>query len=317
MREFWIQKNEAGQRFDKYLKKHLCHASPNCIYKMLRKKNILLNDKKASGSEKLNQNDNVKMYFSEETYQKFTASPEERKPEKELRELIPDRLPFQILYEDEDVLMINKPAGMLSQKAKQEDISANEYIIAYLLSSGSIKEEELNTFRPSVCNRLDRNTSGILIAGKTLKGLQEMSKRLKSREIEKYYRGMVEGVITDPYCLKGYLHKDEEQNKVFIMAEPKSKTDKRIETEYIPIQNFADATLLEINLITGRSHQIRAHLASIGHPIVGDYKYGAAKRKGICSQLLHAYRISLEDKKEIIAPLPKEFQKAVEMFEKE
>lgn len=317
MREFWIQKNEAGQRFDKYLKKHLCHASPNLIYKMLRKKNIVLNDKKASGSEKLNQNDNVKMYFSEETYQKFTASPGERKPEKELRELKPDRLPFQILYEDEDVLMINKPAGMLSQKAKQEDISANEYIIAYLLSSGCIKEEELNTFRPSVCNRLDRNTSGILIAGKTLKGLQEMSKRLKSREIEKYYRGMVEGVLTDPYRLKGYLHKDEEQNKVFIMAEPKSKTDKRIETEYVPIQNFADATLLEINLITGRSHQIRAHLASIGHPIVGDYKYGAAKRKGIRSQLLHAYRISLEDKKEIIAPLPEEFQKAVEMFEKE
>lgn len=317
MREFWIQKNEAGQRFDKYLKKHLCHASLNFIYKMLRKKNIVLNDKKASGSEKLNQNDNVKMYFSEETYQKFTASPEERKPEKELRELKPDRLPFQILYEDEDVLMINKPAGMLSQKAKREDISANEYIIAYLLLSGSIKEEELNTFRPSVCNRLDRNTSGILIAGKTLKGLQEMSKRLKSREIEKYYRGIVEGVLTDPYRLKGYLHKDEEQNKVFIMAEPKSKEDKWIETEYVPIQNFPDATLLEINLITGRSHQIRAHLASIGHPIVGDYKYGAAKRKGIRSQLLHAYRICLEDKKEIIAPLPKEFQKAVEMFEKE
>lgn len=317
MREFWIQKNEAGQRLDKYLKKHLSHASANFIYKMLRKKNIVLNDKKASGSEKLNINDNVKMYLSEETYQKFTSSTEERNRMEELPKLQRESLPFQILYENDDIIIINKPAGMLSQKAKQEDISANEYILSYLLLSGGIKEAELNTFRPSVCNRLDRNTSGILIAGKTLKGLQEMSKGLKAGGIEKYYRGMVEGVIEGPYRLKGYLHKDEERNKVYIMAEPKSKEDKWIETEYVPIRNFPDATLLEINLITGRSHQIRAHLASIGHPIIGDYKYGAAKRKGIRAQLLHAYRICLENKEEIIAPLPKEFQKAAEMFEKE
>ncbi len=317
MREFWIQKNEAGQRFDKYLKKHLCYASGNFIYKMLRKKNIVLNDKKAAGSEKLNINDNVKMFFSEETYQKFTSSSEEKRSAEELPKLQPDRLPFQILYEDEDVLMINKPAGMLSQKAKPDDISANEYILSYLLLTGSIKEEEFGTFRPSVCNRLDRNTSGILIAGKTLKGLQEMSDRLKTREIEKYYRGIAEGVIADPCRLKGYLHKDWEQNKVFILAEPKSKEDKWIETEYVPIQNFSNATLLEINLITGRSHQIRAHLASIGHPIVGDYKYGAAKRKGISTQLLHAYRICLKNREEVIAPLPEAFQKAIELFEKE
>ena len=317
MREFWIQKNEAGQRFDKYLKKHLCYASGNFIYKMLRKKNIVLNDKKAAGSEKLNINDNVKMFFSEETYQKFTPSSEEKRSAEELPKLQPDRLPFQILYEDEDVLMINKPAGMLSQKAKPDDISANEYILSYLLLTGSIKEEEFGTFRPSVCNRLDRNTSGILIAGKTLKGLQEMSDRLKTREIEKYYRGIAEGVIAGPCRLKGYLHKDWEQNKVFILAEPKSKEDKWIETEYVPIQIFSNATLLEINLITGRSHQIRAHLASIGHPIVGDYKYGAAKRKGISTQLLHAYRICLKNREEVMAPLPEAFQKAIELFEKE
>lgn len=316
MREFWIQKNEAGQRFDKYLKKHLSGASANFIYKMLRKKNIVLNDKKASGSEKLSMNDNVKMYFSEETYRKFTV-PREEWPVEELPALKEENLPFQILFEDEDVLIIDKPAGMLSQKAKQEDISANEYILAYLLLTGSVKKEELSTFRPSVCNRLDRNTSGILIAGKTLKGLQDMSERLKAGEIAKYYRGVVEGVITEPYRLSGYLHKDEERNKVFIMAEPKSKEDKRIETEYAPIRNFSDATLLEINLITGRSHQIRAHLASIGHPIVGDYKYGAPKRKGIRSQLLHAYRICMKNGEEITAPLPEEFQKAAETFERE
>ena len=142
-------------------------------------------------------------------------------------------------------------------------------------------------------------------------------RKFVQREIEKYYRGIVEGVVEGPCRLKGYLHKDWEQNKVFILAEPKSKEDKWIETEYVPIQNFSNTTLLEINLITGRSHQIRAHLASIGHPITGDYKYGAPKRKGIQPQLLHACRICFEDGQTVTAPLPKSFQSAIEMFEKE
>ena len=192
MREFLIQKNEAGQRFDKYLKKLLCSAPDSFIYKMLRKKNIVLNDKKAGGSEKLQLYDTVKLYLAEETFLKFSASEEAAcLPEIDLGEL-----PFGVLYEDEEILVINKPAGMLSQKAKQEDISANEYILSYLLLTGSIRETEFATFRPSVCNRLDRNTSGILIAGKTLKGLQEMSENLKNRSLKKYYYALVKGEVS-------------------------------------------------------------------------------------------------------------------------
>ncbi len=316
MREFWIQKNEAGQRFDKYLKKLLCHAPGSFIYKMLRKKNIVLNDKKADGTEKLQVNDNVKLYLSEETYQKFALAPEKAAVEEKLPKIDLTHLPFQILYEDEDVLMINKPSGMLSQKAKDKDISANEYILAYLLAVKAVKKEDLKTFRPSICNRLDRNTSGILIAGKTLNGLQEMSEKLRTREIKKFYRCIVEGELTSSKHIRGYLRKDEDKNKVFVSKQPQTSEDKMIETEYFPVQALKNATLLEVHLITGRTHQIRAHLASIGHPVIGDLKYGAAKQKGVHAQLLHSYRLELKNGEEIVAPLPKEFKRMIKELEK-
>lgn len=308
MRELVIGQNEAGQRFDKYLKKLLSQAPGSFIYKMLRKKNIVLNDKKADGTEKLKVNDTVKLYLSEETYTKFSSDTAETFVKEQLPEIDLMHLPFQILYEDADVLMINKPSGMLSQKAKPDDISANEYILAYLLASGVVKKENLNTFRPSICNRLDRNTSGVLIAGKTLKGLQEMSKQLRMREVKKFYHCIVEGNITASQHIRGYLRKDEKQNKVKILEKPEDKDDKFIETEYVPLENYKHATLLEVHLITGRTHQIRAHLASIKHPVMGDVKYGAKKRNEITSQLLHAYRLELENGEEIIAPYPKEFK---------
>ena len=307
MREITIKKNEAGQRLDKYLKKLLCQAPPSFIYKMLRKKNIVLNGRKAGGDERLCLNDRVTIYFSEETCRKFTeeinGGAAERFPVIDL-----ENLPFTILYEDEDIIAIDKPSGMLSQKAKREDVSANEYIVAYLLQSKTLREEELKTFCPSVCNRLDRNTSGVLLAGKTLRGLQTLSEGLRTREIQKYYRCFVEGEITSSRRIKGYLHKDEEQNKVFLSEEKNSSGDKWVETEYVPIRRYAGATLLEVELITGRTHQIRAHLASIGHPVVGDVKYGAARQKEIFSQLLHAYKVRFSDGREIVAPLPKRME---------
>lgn len=308
MKTFIIKENEAGQRFDKYLKKLLKEAPSSFVYKMLRKKNIVLNGKKADGSEKLKALDEVKLFLADETYDKFAGS--------EVRETFPTTK-LDIVYEDEDILIINKPAGMLSQKAQTSDVSANEYIIGYLLQSGVLKETDLRTFRPSVCNRLDRNTSGLLTAGKTLKGLQDLSETLKKRTVKKYYLCLVAGCITSPQHLKGYLTKDERQNRVFISNE-KTEDALYIETEYEPLEVYQDATLLQVHLITGRSHQIRAHLSSIGHPIIGDSKYGNEKinrfyreRAGVRHQLLHAYRMVFTDGRCVEAAPPDDFYRAI------
>ena len=327
MKEFKINANEAGQRFDKYLKKLLKEANTSFIYKMLRKKNIVLNGKKADGTEKLNVGDEVKLFLADETFDKFHGADASTK-QFEVYSQIPSKN-LDIIYEDEDVIIINKPVGMLSQKAKPEDISANEYIIAYLLQSKALTPDDLNTFKPSICNRLDRNTSGLLIAGKTLKGLQEMSEALKERSaekgVQKYYRCIVSGVLKEKTYLKGYLSKDEKTNKVTIYkTKPSDQSIESlpIETEYRPIASMNGYTELEVHLITGRSHQIRAHLASIGHPIIGDTKYGSVKVNEIfgheCrlkSQLLHAYRVKFADGREVIAPTPKAYDKVLEYIE--
>ena len=321
MKEFHIQTNEAGQRFDKYLKKLLKEANTSFIYKMLRKKNIVLNGKKADGTEKLTVGDEVKLFLSDETFDKFHGAAQSTK-QFEAYATIPAKK-LEVVYEDNDIIIINKPVGMLSQKAKPEDISANEYIIAYLLQSGSLTQEALNTFKPSICNRLDRNTSGLLIAGKTLKGLQEMSEALKERSAQKYYRCIVSGALNEKTYLKGYLSKDEHTNKVTIYKNKPAEMDALpIETEYRPIAVANGFTELEVHLITGRSHQIRAHLASIGHPIIGDTKYGLQKvnedfqkELHLKSQLLHAYRIRFADGREVIAPTPKQYDKIWEYIE--
>lgn len=321
MKEIVIGKNQAGQRFDKYLKKLLCNADSSFIYKMLRKKNILLNDRKAQGTEKLEIDDRVKLFFSDETFSKFSNGEEKTEKNANLPAVDLNHLPFQIIYESEDILVINKPSGMLSQKAKKEDVSANEYILSYLLKKGDISGRELSTFRPSVCNRLDRNTSGIIIAGKTLKGLQEMSQELKSRSLKKYYYALVKGRVTKTCRLKGYLMKDEKTNRVHVSEDCVWGEGKAIETEYIPLGGNREVTLLKIHLITGRSHQIRGHLAFLGHPIVGDYKYGDKKinekyreNYGVTAQLLHAHTLVLKDGKKITAPLPQVFANILDDF---
>lgn len=319
MKEFQIGKNEADQRLDKYLKKLLPNAGTSFLYKMLRKKNIVWNGKKADGSEKIQMGDIIQIYFTDETFEKFSGIPQSGTAyatKNSAANVPPDKL--NIIFEDEDIVIINKPSGMLSQKAVPEDISANEYLISYLLHTGAVSESELNTFKPSVCNRLDRNTSGLLIAGKSLKGLQQMSAMLKDRTIKKYYRCIVSGKVTQPAHIQGYLKKDERTNQVSIQKNA-SGDAKYIETEYQPLQSDGENTLLEVHLITGRSHQIRAHLASIGHPIIGDTKYGNRdinekwrKRCHIKSQLLHAYRMELPDGRIFIAPTGAEFEQILQ-----
>ena len=318
MKQFTIGPNESGQRFDKYLKKLLSNASGSFVYKMLRKKNITLNDHKADGTEKLSSGDLVKLFLSDDTFDKFSGAEKTDSEFSSLKAIDSSRL--SIVYEDKDVLMINKPSGMLSQKAAPEDISANEYILSYLIRKGELDENQLKTFKPSVCNRLDRNTSGLLIAGKSMKGLQEMSAALKKRTVQKFYRCIVKGELHQKTHLKGYLKKDERTNKVQILShvnESERKEYLPIETEYRPVATASGYTELEVHLITGRSHQIRAHLASIGHPIIGDVKYGDPKTNElfrrevrIRSQMLHAYRIVFEDGREVIAPSGNEFERA-------
>lgn len=332
MREYKIGNNEAGQRFDKYLKKLLCNASGSFIYKMLRKKNIVLNGKKADGTEKLNAGDEVKLFLADETFEKFSGNVETSLEYDSLKRLSKDALKrLPVIYEDANVIIINKPSGMLSQKAEASDVSANEYILAYLIAKEELTEEIMRTFKPSICNRLDRNTSGILTAGKTLTGLQQLSTLLKERTVQKYYRCMVCGELWDEQYMKGYLSKNERTNKVTVCTQiPSESADEflPIETEYRPITRLKGFTELEVHLITGRSHQIRAHLSAIGHPIIGDTKYGIKsvndmfrRNLNINSQLLHAYRISFptdtlfgSEAKEIIAPCPPEFSKVLDFL---
>lgn len=316
MKEVIIGKNEAGQRFDKFLFKYFKEAGSGFIFKQLRKKNIVLNDKKATGKEMLELDDSVKIYMKDETIEKFKGDSSFKKTSSNI----------DIVYEDDNVIIVNKPAGILSQKADDNDISINEMIISYLLKKGSLKETDLETFKPGICNRLDRNTSGLVIAGKTLKGLQVMSEVIKERNVDKYYLTVVDGILDEGMELNGYLLKDENTNKVSI-----SETDNggdRIETSFEPIDFGEGVTILEVKLITGKTHQIRAHLASIGHPIIGDRKYGNEKTNKkypkIKNQLLHAWILKFNDLpdgfeklsgKRIMADYPNDFNKFMDDVE--
>lgn len=306
MKELIIQNNDSGQRLDKFLQKYLDGASKGFLYKMLRKKNIKLNGSRAEGRELLSPGDRVALYLSEETIQKFRTVPQQvRYPQREL----------DILYEDENVVLLDKPAGMLSQKAKREDISLVEYFLGYLQSRGEWQPG--GTFTPGICNRLDRNTSGIVIAGKSLSGLQKMSELLRERRVEKYYLAVVEGVMKRPEVIRGYLRKDEKTNQAAIYHEA-GPGRSYIETGYEPLGDNGAYTLLRVKLITGKTHQIRSHLGSIGHPLLGDVKYGGRKYRGLTGYLLHSSEIRFPELTEpflqlsgrcVRAPLPQHFEK--------
>ena len=325
MKEFVITRNEAGQRFDKYLAKLLPLAAKGFLYKMLRKKTIILNGGKASGDVILKEGDGVRLFFSEETWQKFsgrndadTAPPGNRRPRKTFGDI-------PVLYEDRDVIFFNKPAGILSQPDQSHEASMVEYLREYLLGNGSLSPEELSTFHPSVVNRLDRNTTGIIAAGKSFPGQQELSRLFRERQLEKWYLTICQGLIDEEAELQGFLVKDERENRVRILKEacPGASC---IRTRYRPLSHGEDATLLEVQLLTGKPHQIRAHLASMGHPVLGDRKYGGqAERKGERRKqeafrppchLLHAGRLVFPrmsgilgalSERTIEAPLPEDF----------
>lgn len=317
MEQITVKPGDSGQRLDKYLGKYLKEAPRSFLYKMMRKKNITLNGKKAQGNEILKEKDEIRLFLAAETIEKFRGSMKEEGVHGTL----------DIPYEDDQVLFVNKPAGMLSQKASREDVSLVEYIAGYLQEKEKRGEERGDTFRPGICNRLDRNTSGLVVAGKSLAGLQIMSAVFKDRSLHKYYQCIVAGQVKERQVITGFLKKDAQTNQVTISAgELPDSTP--IMTEYVPTSGNERYTLLTVTLITGRTHQIRAHLASIGHPILGDYKYGdpgvnetVRQKYGIRSQMLHSWKLVMPDLpaplekisgKTFIAPLPGTFSRVSE-----
>lgn len=302
MQEYTVSRDESGQRLDKYLHRKLPLASTSFLYKMLRKKNITLRGRKAEGSERVTEGDLVTLYLSEETIRKFSAaedSPGRRQEEDEVlqafRKLQPLLGKDPVLYEDSEILLVRKPAGILSQKAAAGDLSMNEWLRGYLLERGEVSE----VYKPSVCNRLDRNTGGILLCARTLQGSRALTELLKGRSLRKTYRMIVHGQVTAPGRIEGELVKDRQTNRVRPAAEGSAgKRDQELRryaaTVYRPVRAGRKTTLVEADLLTGRSHQLRVHMASMGNPILGDPKYGDPrdrKDRRLRGQLLWCTRI--------------------------
>ena len=303
-----ISEREAGQRLDRYLYKLLPEAGTGFLHKMLRKKNITLNDRKAQGGEVLAAGDQIKLFFAEDTLHKFMGK--EPSKAQDAKESLLWRQAYErygnlpILYENEHILIVDKPPGLLTQKAKETDISLNEWLAGYLLSKGELSDDSPAAYKPAACNRLDRNTSGIVLCAKSVRGAQLLGDLLKKRTLHKYYRLYVKGHVENSQTIEGYLTKDEVHNKVTIRknSPDKEQTASYIKTRYQPLKQETDKTLLEVELITGKPHQIRSHLASIGHPLLGDYKYGDKawndRYKKACrieTQILHACRVEFPE----------------------
>ena len=297
MREIKITKQEESQRLNKFLAKYLNKAPKGFIYKMIRKKNIKINDAKVDGSEILSDGDILQLYLSDETIEKFME-------EKYVNE---DADSLSIIFEDENILIVDKPLGVLSHPDSGADRNTLiDRILNYLYKKGEFDTDISSSFTPAICNRLDRNTGGLVVCGKNLGTVQQINKTILDNNMKKYYLAIVKGVIKEKGILKGYHAKDDATNQVKI-SEKEFENSKKVHTEYEPIKYTDDFTMLKINLITGKTHQIRAHLQSINHPIVGDRKYGdkeinnwVKEKFAVNNQLLHAQEIFFEKSDGII-----------------
>ncbi len=285
MRELIIGPNDAGQRLDKFITKTL-DLPMSLLYKSIRLKKIKVNRKRAENNTVLREGDTVQCFLAEEFF--------EKKADKHSFESISVHL--DIIYEDENIILLNKRPGVSVHE--DENGSTNTLIThvqAYLYQKGEYRPDEEQSFAPALCNRIDRNTGGIVIAAKNAEALRVMNDKIKHREIDKFYLAAVHGIPKpEAATIKGYLLKDEKQNMVRVYEKNPPRAAKEIITRYKVVAKRQDSALIEVELLTGRTHQIRAHMAHIGYPLIGDGKYGVNKgdrAKGYKYQALYSYRL--------------------------
>ena len=319
MQEFVIQSSESGLTLEKYVFKVLPAAPLSFIYKLFRKKDIKVNGHHEDKKFRLNANDIVAIYITEEQIKEFQK-------EKELNPNL--KIKDWIIYEDDHVLFINKPRGLLVQKSAPQDESLDQLVIEYLMATNQYNPNKEKGFVPGPAHRLDRNTSGIVAFGKSHDALTMLFDLFKDHNlINKHYLALVVGSIEkDKDIITAPLKKDEKNNKVVV-----SKDGKSAQTVYKVLKRFNGYTLLDVTLLTGRTHQIRVHMSYINHPIVGDAKYGnfAVNKEfkdkyHFNSQFLHAYKLGFGElkyplnnlsKKEFIAEPREEIANILTMLE--
>ena len=270
MRTITINKNDAEQRLDKFLTKRFKTMPTSLMYKYIRTKYIKVNGKKCDISTRLHEGDIITLYIKDEFFQA---------PQYDTYDFLKAPIKLDIVYEDENIIILNKPAGLLCHPDESYHFdSLLARLQHYLYDKREYDPKSENSFAPSLANRIDRNTGGLVIACKNSESLRILNQKIKDRELKKLYLCVVHGILKKKQgTLTDYLEKNENQNRVYISSKP-SKTGKTIKTGYRVLSEFNNMSLLEVDLLTGRTHQIRAHMAYIGHPLVGDGKYGTNKQ---------------------------------------